>query len=62
MSYQLGIDFGTTFTAAAVRRAFALYERPADWRRVRATGMRRSADWAGPATQYADVYRQALAA
>jgi len=45
-----------------VRRAFALYERPADWRRVRATGMRRSADWAGPATQYADVYRQALAA
>lgn len=48
--------------AAAVRRAFALYERPADWRRVRAAGMRRSADWAGPATQYADVFGQALAA
>ena len=48
--------------AAAVRRAFALYERPADWRRVRAAGMRRSADWAGPAARYAEVYRQALAA
>jgi len=48
--------------AAAVRRAFALYERPADWRRVRATAMRRPADWSDAAMRYADVYRQALAA
>jgi starch synthase len=45
----------------ALRRAFALYERAPDWRRVRSNAMRRPADWATAAAQYIDVYRQALA-
>jgi starch synthase len=44
----------------AVRRAFALYQRAPDWRRVRGNAMRRPADWATAAAQYIDVYRQAL--
>ena len=46
----------------AVRRAFALYQRAPDWRRVRGHAMRRPADWATAAAQYVAVYRQALAA
>ncbi len=46
----------------AVRRAFALYQRAPDWRRVRGNAMRRPADWATAAARYIDVYRQALAA
>ena len=45
----------------AVRRAFALYHRSTDWRRVRAAAMRRPADWQTAADQYLHVYRQALA-
>lgn len=45
----------------ALRRAFALYRRPADWRRVRSTAMRRSADWQAAAAQYIGVYEQSLA-
>ncbi|WP_285411519.1 glycogen synthase GlgA [Variovorax sp. efr-133-TYG-130] len=44
----------------AVRRAFALYQRAPDWRRVRGNAMRRPADWGTAAAQYIDVYRQAL--
>ncbi|MDH6168914.1 starch synthase [Variovorax boronicumulans] len=44
----------------ALRRAFALYDRAPDWRRVRGHAMRRPADWATAAAQYIDVYRQAL--
>ena len=47
--------------ARAVRRAFALYHRPADWRRVRAAAMRRPADWATAAAQYMAVYQQTVA-
>jgi starch synthase len=46
----------------AVRRAFALFRRPTDWRAVRANAMRRPADWGLAATQYLSVYEQALAA
>jgi len=45
----------------ALRRAFALYQHPPDWRRVRGTAMRRTADWATAADRYIEVYRQALA-
>ncbi len=45
----------------ALRRAFALYRRPADWRRVRSTAMRRPADWQAAAAQYIGVYEQSLA-
>lgn len=47
--------------ARAVRRAFALHARPPDWRRVRATAMRRPADWRTAAERYVAVYRKALA-
>ena len=46
--------------ARALRRAFALYDRPADWKRVRASAMRRPADWATAAARYLEVYRRAL--
>jgi starch synthase len=41
----------------AVRRAFALYRRQADWRRVRQTGMCQAFDWASAAQQYTALYR-----
>ena len=47
--------------ARAVRRAFALYRRPADWRAVRASAMGRPADWATAAGRYLDVYAESLA-
>jgi len=45
----------------AVRRALALYRRPADWQRVRATGMQRPSDWNGAARAYLQVYQHAVA-
>lgn len=45
----------------ALRRAFALYQRAPDWRRVRGNAMRRPADWGTAAAQYIDVYQRALA-
>ena len=53
-------DFDVAAYRRALRRAFALYARPADWRRVRAAAMRRRADWATAAERYIEVYRQAL--
>ena len=52
--------FDDTDYARAVRRAFALYQRPADWRGVRATAMQRPADWATAAAQYIAVYQRAV--
>ncbi|MGI4777918.1 MAG: glycogen synthase GlgA [Janthinobacterium lividum] len=54
-------DFDAPGFARVVRRAFALYRRPADWRRVRASAMRQSADWQAAALKYAAVYERALA-
>lgn len=48
--------------ARAVRRAFALFRRPADWRAVRAAAMRRPADWGQAAARYVALYQQVLAA
>ncbi|MDM0115523.1 glycogen synthase GlgA [Variovorax sp. J22R133] len=54
-----------TFNAAnyarAMRRAFAVYRRPTDWKAVRANAMRRPADWGSAASRYIEVYGQALA-
>ncbi len=52
--------FDTDDYKRALRRAFALYERAPDWRRVRGNAMRRPADWGTAAAQYIDVYQQAL--
>ncbi|MDM0106227.1 glycogen synthase GlgA [Variovorax sp. J22R24] len=54
-------DFDPAGYARALRRAFALYRRPADWRAVRANAMRRPADWGTAAARYLDVYAEALA-
>jgi starch synthase len=54
-------DFDAASYARAVRRAFALYRRPTDWRAVRANAMRRPADWGTAAARYLDVYAEALA-
>jgi starch synthase len=54
-------DFSGIGYDRAVRRAVALYRRPADWRRVRGTAMRRNADWGDAAARYIDVYAQARA-
>jgi len=53
-------SFDAEAYARAVRRAFALYRRPADWRAVRGVGMRQPADWATAAARYVEVYAQAL--
>ena len=44
----------------AVRRAFALHQRPLEWLHVRETGMRKDFDWAAAAAQYAALYRQLI--
>lgn len=54
-------SFDTPSFARAMRRAIALYRRPADWRRVRAGAMRQSADWQIAAAQYVATYEKALA-
>lgn len=52
--------FDADHCARALRRAFALYARPTEWRRVRATGMRQHHDWRRAAADYIAVYDQAL--
>lgn len=44
---------------AAVRRAFALYAKPTQWREVRRHAMQRQFDWSGPALAYLELYRAA---
>jgi starch synthase len=51
---EAGID-------AALRRAFALYRREADWAAVQARGMRQRFDWDAAAAQYLDLYQQIAA-
>jgi starch synthase len=46
---------------AAVRRACALYARPAEWRRVQATAMAQNFDWDTAAARYAALYRAVIA-
>ena len=55
-------NFDATDYSHAVRRAFALYQRKAEWRRVRETGMRLAFDWQGAAQKYADIYQSLIAA
>jgi starch synthase len=46
---------------AAVRRAFALFERRSDWRKVQARAMGQPFDWTAAAERYAAVYRSVVA-
>lgn len=54
------------FTLEALRRAlaraFALYARPAEWRKVRAGAMRQALGWDSAAAQYMALYRRLLSA
>ncbi len=58
-----GFVFGPFTDAAyqhALRRAFALYRKPAAWARVRQTGMRQPLGWAPAALAYRALYQQLL--
>ena len=58
-----GFVFGPFTDAAyqhALRRAFALYRKPAAWARVRQTGMRQPLGWAPAALAYRAMYQQLL--
>jgi starch synthase len=49
-------DFDSAPYQRALRRAFALYRRRADWSRVRQNGMRIASGWEQSAMQYRDLY------
>ena len=60
-----GFVFGPFTDAAyqhALRRAFALYRKPAAWARVRQTGMRQPLGWAPAAARYLGLYQRLLQA
>jgi starch synthase len=44
----------------AVRRAFALFERRAEWNRVRARAMRQALGWESSAAKYVELYQNVL--
>ena len=44
----------------AIRRAFALYHRKAEWNRVRLTGMRLAFDWGSAAKHYTALYQRLI--
>ena len=44
----------------AVRRAFALYHRKAEWNRVRQTGMKLAFDWTTAAGHYTALYQKLI--
>jgi len=46
---------------SALRRTRALYDRPADWRRLQANGMAADVSWREPARQYAVLYQGLIA-
>jgi starch synthase len=59
-----GFVFGPFTNAAyqhALRRAFALYRKPATWARVRQTGMRQPLGWAPAAQAYRALYQRLVA-
>ena len=50
-------DFDVADYQRAVRRAFGLFHRKAEWARVRQTGMRLAFDWDSAARQYTGLYQ-----
>ena len=52
--------FDETDYRRAVRRAFGLYHRPAEWNRVRQTGMRSAFDWKDSALRYFHLYQELI--
>lgn len=54
-------EFTTSALVRAVRRAFALYARPAEWRSVRRQAMQQELGWDKAAAQYVALYRHLIA-
>lgn len=52
--------FDETHYRRAVRRAFALYHRKAEWNRVRQTGMKLAFDWTTAAGHYTALYQKLI--
>ena len=50
--------FETPSLLRAIRRAFALYARKAEWRAVRSRAMRQPLGWGNAAARYVELYRQ----
>ncbi|MCC2626131.1 MAG: glgA [Burkholderiales bacterium] len=55
-------QFSTTAFNAALRRAFALYKRRAEWKRVQKYAMGQDFSWDNPALQYFSLYKQLFTA
>lgn len=56
-------DYTGPAFSQTLRRALATFrERPDDWRRIVANGMRQDWSWSRSARQYVDLYRQTIAA
>jgi starch synthase len=51
-------SFDDAGIGAAVRRAFALYQRADDWKRVQVRAMHQQFGWDGAAAQYVALYQQ----
>lgn len=60
-----GVQFAPVTAEAlglALRRAVSLYQSPDQWRRLQRNGMAADVSWRGPASQYAALYRDLVAA
>lgn len=44
----------------AIRRAFALYDRKVDWRKVRKTAMQQDVSWSASANKLHSIYQQLI--
>src|SRR5690606_15724771 len=60
---EAGVAFGIVFSPPtgealleAIRRTFALYERPRVWRKMQRRGMKSDVSWENSAEKYADLY------
>ena len=53
-------EFSADALRGAMRRAFALRRRPADWRAVQRRAMQQRFDWQAPALAYCALYQQLL--
>ena len=55
-------EFNDEDYSRAIRRAFALYNRKADWKQVQKRGMQQDFSWDVAAKQYLSLYRQVVKA
>ncbi|TJZ73156.1 glycogen synthase GlgA [Chitiniphilus eburneus] len=54
-------DFSVAGLSAAIRRAYALWGRPRDWKAVRRNAMQQDFGWSASATAYVALYQSLLA-